>query len=120
MRQDDIDWERIWNDNNANSSDGYIETVAVNRGISEQMPFHDIFLFHGSAIALDGEAYLFTANRGMEKSTHTALWRIYLGDIAVMVNAYKHLIRITDDQTIVSMAHLGRANIFLGQISVFI
>lgn len=101
VRQADIDRERIRNDNDSNSSDGYLETLAVYRTISEQMPFRDTFLFHGSAIAVDGKAYLFTAKSGTGKSTHAALWRRYLGDRAVMVNDDKPLIRITDDQAIV-------------------
>lgn len=36
---------------------------------------NDGFVFHASAIALDGQAYLFSANSGVGKSTHTRLWK---------------------------------------------
>ena len=78
-------------------SDGYLETLAVYRKIAEKMPKYDTVLFHGSAIAVDGAAYLFTAKSGMGKSTHTRLWREILGDRAVMVNDDKPLIRVKDD-----------------------
>ena len=65
------------------------------------MPFRDTFLFHGSAVAVDGAAYLFTARSGTGKSTHTRLWREMLGDRAVMVNDDKPLIRLTEDGAVV-------------------
>lgn len=76
-------------------SEPYLETLAVYRKIAEQMPFFDTILFHGSAIAVDGEVYLFTAKSGTGKSTHTRLWREYFGERAVMVNDDKPLIRVT-------------------------
>lgn len=74
--------------------DGYLEELAVYRKIAEQMTEYDTILFHGSVIAVDGEAYLFTARSGTGKSTHTRLWREYLGDRAVMVNDDKPLIHV--------------------------
>lgn len=79
----------------------YMETLAVYRKISEWMPFHETFLFHGSTIAVDGEAYLFTAKSGTGKSTHTRLWREMLGERAVMVNDDKPLIRVTEAGTVI-------------------
>lgn len=101
----DIDYER----GDANSkktadgqknrafSDAYLETLAVYRKIAERMPAYDTFLFHGSAIAVDGKAYIFTAKSGTGKSTHARLWREMLGDRAVMVNDDKPLIRVHPD-----------------------
>ena len=77
--------------------DDYLESLAVYRSIAEQMLEHDTFLFHGSVIAVDGSAYIFTAKSGTGKSTHTRLWRELLGEKAVMVNDDKPLIRITRD-----------------------
>ena len=65
------------------------------------MPEYNAFLFHGSAIAVDGEAYLFTAKSGTGKSTHARLWREMLGERAVMVNDDKPMIRVTDHGAIV-------------------
>lgn len=80
-----------------NYSDPYLETLAVYRKITEQFLEDDIILFHGSVIAVDGEAFLFTAKSGTGKSTHTANWRKVFGERAVMVNDDKPLLRITDE-----------------------
>ena len=78
------------------SPDDYIETLAVYRQIAERSPFFNVFLFHGSALAVDGEAYIFTAKSGTGKSTHAGLWRELLGERVVMINDDKPLIRLTD------------------------
>lgn len=82
-------------------SDDYLETLAVYRKIAERMPEYDTVLFHGSAVAVDGRAYLFTAKSGTGKSTHARLWRELLGDRAVMVNDDKPLIRISESGAII-------------------
>ena len=84
-----------------NFPNGYLEELAVYRKIAEAMPKYDTFLFHGSAIAVDGEGYIFTAKSGTGKSTHTRLWRQLLGERAVMVNDDKPLIRVTDSEAVV-------------------
>lgn len=76
-------------------SDQYLEIIAVQRKIVEELFAHDILLFHGSVVAVDGQAYLFTAKSGTGKSTHTRLWREVFGPRAVMVNDDKPLLRIT-------------------------
>ena len=106
--QADIDFEREKNAKSAilegrqpyNSSDSYLEELAIYRKIAEQMINYDTILFHGSCIAVDGVGYLFTAKSGTGKSTHTRLWREYLGDKAVMVNDDKPLLHITDSGVI--------------------
>ena len=77
-----------------NHSDAYYETLAVYRKIAERMPFFDTVLFHGSCVAVDDVAYLFTAKSGTGKSTHTRLWRELFGERAVMVNDDKPLIHV--------------------------
>lgn len=79
------------------TSDAQLEVTAIQRKLSEALFAYDILLFHGSAIAVDGVAYLFTAKSGTGKSTHTRLWRQLLGDRAVMVNDDKPFLRITDE-----------------------
>lgn len=83
-----------------NSPDDYREELAVYRKIAEKMPDYNTVLFHGSVIAVDGKGFLFTAKSGTGKSTHTRLWREYLGDKAVMVNDDKPLLKITDNSVI--------------------
>ena len=83
----------------ADFSDACLESLAVYRKIAERMPEYDTFLFHGSAIAADGAAYIFTAKSGTGKSTHAVLWREMLGERAVMVNDDKPLLRVHPDGT---------------------
>lgn len=78
-------------------TDAYLETLAVYRKIAEQLPMYSTILFHGSAVAVDGTGYLFTAKSGTGKSTHTKLWRNYLGKNAVMINDDKPLLKIKED-----------------------
>lgn len=75
----------------------YLETLAVYRKIAEKIPSYSAFLFHGSAISVDGVAYLFTAKSGTGKSTHTRLWRKKFGNRAVMINDDKPLILEKDN-----------------------
>lgn len=77
-------------------TDTHMEILAVHRKICEAMPFRNTFLMHGSCIAVDGTAYLFTAKSGTGKSTHTGLWRERFRERAVMVNDDKPLIGITN------------------------
>ena len=59
----------------ADVTGGWVEVSAVYRKIAEMVPKYDTFMLHGSAIAVDGEGYLFTAKSGTGKSTHVKLWR---------------------------------------------
>lgn len=98
--QADIDHERersVRADISQEPSDDYLEELAVYRKIAERMPVYDTFLFHGSAVAVDGMCYLFTAKSGTGKSTHTKLWRRMLGSRAVMVNDDKPLLRVEEN-----------------------
>ena len=80
-----------------NYSDAYLETIAIQRKITELLFDHDTLLFHGSVVAVDGRAYLFTAKSGTGKSTHTRFWREVFGDRAVMVNDDKPFLKITPE-----------------------
>ena len=84
-----------------NFSDSYLEVIALQRKITESLFQYNTLLFHGSVIAVDGVAYLFTAKSGTGKSTHTRLWREMLGKRAVMVNDDKPFISVSDDGIIV-------------------
>ncbi|SFW24802.1 hypothetical protein [Ruminococcus flavefaciens] len=83
-----------------NFSKGTLEETAVYRKIGEKMPNYGTVIFHGSVIAVDGQGFLFTAKSGTGKSTHTALWREYLGDKAIMINDDKPMLKITDSEVI--------------------
>ena len=74
----------------------YLEQLALYRQIAEVSPDHGVLLFHGSAVAVDGQVYLFTAKSGTGKSTHARLWRRRFGDRALMVNDDKPLLRFSE------------------------
>ena len=80
---------------------GYLESLALYRKICHEALAYDTFLFHGSALAIDGRAYLFTAPSGTGKSTHTSLWRREWGDAVTVVNDDKPLLRVTEERVFV-------------------
>ena len=79
------------------ASDAYLERLAIYRELAEQMVDRDVLLLHGSVVAVDGEAYLFTAKSGTGKSTHTRLWREVFGERAVMINDDKPLLHVGEE-----------------------
>ena len=78
-------------------TDPFLERAAVQRKLAEFLFDRNILMTHGSTVAVDGKAYLFTAKCGTGKSTHTRLWRQVFGDRAVMVNDDKPFLKITQD-----------------------
>ena len=78
-------------------SDMFLERSVIQRRVAEALIGKDTLMLHGSTVAVDGQAYLFTAPCGTGKSTHTRLWREVFGDRAVMVNDDKPFLRITFD-----------------------
>ena len=74
----------------------FLERAAIQRKFAEHLFDFGTLLFHGSAVAVNGEGYLFTARSGTGKSTHTRLWREVFGERAVMINDDKPFLRITD------------------------
>lgn len=78
-------------------SDAHLEITAVQRQLAEWLLANDTLLFHGSVVAMDGAAYLFTAISGTGKSTHTRLWREVFGDQVTMINDDKPFLLIKED-----------------------
>ena len=78
-----------------------LELTALLRAVTEKLFAYDTLLFHGSAICVDGEVYLFTAKSGTGKSTHTRLWRQLLGSRAVTVNDDKPFLRLGAEEVTV-------------------
>lgn len=64
----------------------FLERAAIQRAFAEFLFDRNILLTHGSTVAVDGRAYLFTARSGTGKSTHTRLWMAAFGSRAAMVN----------------------------------
>ncbi len=83
-----------------NYSFSELENTAVYRKIAEKIPSFDGYVFHGSAVAVNGKAYLFTAKSGTGKTTHTNLWLKNI-DGSYIVNGDKPIIRIIDGEVFV-------------------
>ena len=74
-----------------------VESNAIHSLLANALIDHDVLLVHGSAIVLDGEAYVFLANSGTGKSTHTRLWREVFGNRTRMLNDDKPMLRQSDN-----------------------
>lgn len=57
--------------------------------------FNGVYL-HASCVEMDGKAYLFSADSGVGKSTHTRLWQQVFGDAAQIFNDDKPALRRLD------------------------
>jgi len=57
----------------------------------------DGLMIHSSAVIYNGEAYLFSADSGTGKSTHTQLWLKAFGEKAKILNDDKPAVRIIDN-----------------------
>ena len=77
-------------------SPGYCESICIYRHICEQLAPYNVFLLHSSVLEVDGYAYAFTAQSGVGKSTHTALWLKNIPHARVL-NGDKPLDRLEPD-----------------------
>lgn len=75
----------------------FLERITIQRRVADYLLNHNTLMLHGSTVAVDGRAYLFTAPCGTGKSTHTRLWRALFGERAVMVNDDMPFLQITSD-----------------------
>ena len=66
--------------------DPFLERSVIQQRLADALAERGVLMLHGSTVAVDGRAYLFTAACGTGKSTHTRLWREVFGDRAKMVN----------------------------------
>ena len=79
--------------------DYYLESLSVFRKLCDYiLACRQGIVFHSSAVAVDGKAYLFTAPSGTGKSTHARLWREMLKDKVVMINDDKPIVRLIDGE----------------------
>lgn len=77
----------------------FLERAVIQRKIAAFLLHRNVLLLHGSTVAVDGKAYLFTAKTGVGKSTHTRLWREVFADRAIMVNDDRTFLHICPDGT---------------------
>lgn len=105
IRQEDMDAEQAFLDEEADReglkrrvfTPPFLERAAIARKMAAFLLCRDVLYLHGSTVAVDGRAYLFTAPTGTGKSTHTRLWRQLLGDRAIMVNDDRAFLHVGSD-----------------------
>lgn len=78
----------------AGSALGAAEELAYASEFNRRIISHSAMLIHSSAILVGGKAYLFSANSGVGKSTHTRLWKQLYGDEVEYINDDKPVVRI--------------------------
>ena len=78
-------------------TDEYLEPLAFYRKIALALLPYNAIVFHGSVVALDGRAYLFTAPSGTGKTTHTRYWLSQVPGSYVL-NGDKPLLRMMDGE----------------------
>ena len=78
-------------------SDGYIENICLYRSICSQIPVLNRMLLHCAVLEYDGKGYAFLGRSGTGKSTHTRLWKKYLGT-PKMINGDKPILECVGDK----------------------
>ena len=78
-------------------TDPFLERTSIQRKFAEFLFAQNVLMTHGSTVAVDGKAYLFTARCGTGKSTHTRLWRQVFSERAQMVNDDKPFLKLTEE-----------------------
>ena len=78
-------------------SENNCEYLGSGRNYYKKIIAYNGMMLHSSAIIFDGKAYLFTADKGTGKSTHTSNWRCVFGDERVRIlNDDKPALRLLD------------------------
>lgn len=93
----DITIESLWQSRKdkfpmLSDSDG--EYLATGADFYKKLLDHGGMMLHASAVVLDGRAYLFSADPGTGKSTHTNMWLNVFGDRAYILNDDKPAVRL--------------------------
>ena len=76
--------------------ESYLEITTVYRKICVALTDYNIFLMHGSVVAVDNKAYLFTAPSGTGKTFHINLWLKHI-EGSYVVNGDKPLLSVRDE-----------------------
>ena len=79
-------------------TDPFLERETIQAKIAEALLPEKRLLMHGSAVAVDGMGYLFTAPCRTGKSTHTRLWCELFQNRAVIINDDKPFLRLDGEQ----------------------
>lgn len=78
-------------------SDEDIEYIYTGAAFYEALLHFNGFMLHSSGVVVDNYAYLFSADPGTGKSTHTNLYLKYFKDNAKIINDDKPALRLIDD-----------------------
>lgn len=105
VTDEDMELERYFRDAEAREegmklrimTEPFLERLVIQRKFAEAAMKRNVLMVHGSAVAVDGVGYIFTAGCGTGKSTHTRLWRQVFGGRAVMINDDKPFISVSDN-----------------------
>jgi hypothetical protein len=79
-----------------NLSDDVGEYMALGAKFYDQLLKFNGFMLHSSAVVVDSKAYLFTADSGTGKSTHTENWLKFFGEKAFILNDDKPALRFVN------------------------
>lgn len=88
-------WE-LYKDENPSLSDEDGEYLFTGSHFYANLLKYDGMMLHSSAVVVDGKAYLFSADPGTGKSTHTRLWLEHFGSRGYILNDDKPALRLVD------------------------
>ena len=80
---------------------GKMENLALSSEFCRKAIPFGTMLIHSSALICDGGAYLFSADSGVGKSTHTRLWLREFGERVHIMNDDKPVVRLLEDGALV-------------------
>lgn len=80
------------------ADDNVVEYVYTGSLFNRLLLNHNGCMLHSSAVVVDGYAYLFSADSGTGKSTHTQMWLKHFGESAFIINDDKPALRCIDGQ----------------------
>ena len=80
-----------------NLSPAECEVICTAQAFYTLLLKHGGLMLHSSAVAMDGNAYLFSAPSGTGKSTHTEQWLKLFGERASIINDDKPAIMVRED-----------------------
>lgn len=94
-----VDEEDILREQNGNLqfSKGYCEGLCIFRSICYRLIDYDAFLIHSAVVAMEHEAYVFSAPSGVGKTTHVLRWLEQFHGKAQVINGDKPVFRFIDD-----------------------
>lgn len=92
-----VSYKDVMKERNAYLSDDDAEYLGTGGCFYKELLNFAGFRLHASAVVYGGKAYLFSADSGTGKSTHTDLWLKMLGNEAYILNDDKPALRLVED-----------------------